>query len=129
MNEIVLRTMKQIRSQRTKKPPRPVLREPRSPFGGMALIFIPSRMIWARLLRLTLLSFVTNRLLLTKCFNYDYNIGGKTMNNIKSIQISPTYIVLKAGDWYHSATAQVFSVSSRRTSELLLLSILKTFRR
>lgn len=30
------------------------------------------------------------------------------MNNIKSIQISPTYIVLKVGDWYHSATAQVF---------------------
>ena len=45
MNEIVLRTMKQIRSQRTKKPPRPVLREPRSPFGSMALIFIPLRMI------------------------------------------------------------------------------------
>ena len=45
MNEIVLRTMKQIRSQRTKKPPLPVLRELRSPFGSMALIFIPSRMI------------------------------------------------------------------------------------
>lgn len=30
------------------------------------------------------------------------------MNELKSIQISPTYVVLKVGDWYHNAIAQVY---------------------
>ena len=30
------------------------------------------------------------------------------MNELKSIQISPTYVVLKVGDWYHNAMAQVY---------------------
>ena len=30
------------------------------------------------------------------------------MNELKSIQISPTYVVLKVGNWYHNAMAQVY---------------------
>ena len=45
--------------------------ELKSPFGSMALTAIPLSMIQASSPHLILTSFVTNRLLLTKCFKHD----------------------------------------------------------